>query len=208
MMRYIQSFSLCAIIVLLSACATSTNTQFYTLSKPLNTLSANTETLQTVSQLTSISVNVPDRLKRPQLVLNTPDGTGLQMLEHDRWVSAFDEELRDAISSGIHQHVLLNSKQQTTQTKKTHYGINISLLQMDTLLNDHVSANFRWSIVNREKSANESSATKLSCDFNTNKNIQDGVRGAVKGTQAIVQELVNAIVDRMQKINAGETAAC
>jgi uncharacterized lipoprotein YmbA len=208
MTRYLQSFCLCSIVVLLSACVTSAKTQFYTLSKPLNTSSANTETIQSISQLTSISVNVPDRLKRPQLVLNTPDGTGVLMLEHDRWVSTFDDELHDAISSGIHQQILLNNKQSTAQTMQAHYRINVSLLQMDTLLNDHVTANFRWSIVNRDKSANDSSEAKLSCDFNANKNIQDGVRGAVKGTQAIVQELVNAIVERMQKINAGETAAC
>jgi uncharacterized protein len=202
MTRYLRSFCLCSIVVLLSACVTSAKTQFYTLSKPLSTASENTETIESISQLTSVSVNVPDRLKRPQLVLNTPDGTGVVMLEHDRWVSTFDDELRDAISSGIHQHALLNSKQQA------HYRINVSLLQMDTLLNDHISANFHWSMINRDKSANDSNDTKLSCDFNANKNIQDGVSGAVKGTQAIVQELVNAIVERMQKIDAGETAAC
>lgn len=199
MIRYLRPFYLCCAVVLMSACATSTQPKLYTLSTPLS--NEQTETLQPVlkpvQQWTAVSVQVPDRLKRPQLVLNKKDGTGVVMLEHDRWASAFNDELRDAIISGIHQHVIANAASQ-----QPHYRINVTLLQMDTLLDDHITANFRWSMTNTD------SKVKLSCDFNTSANITDGVSGAVTGTQAIVHGLVKAIVMRMQAVNAGEVGSC
>lgn len=210
MSRYIQLVCLCCVALFMSACVgtTTSETHFYTLSPPL-VVAKSVEQTQSIighNEWVSVSVQVPEHFRRPQLVLNTPDGTGVILLEQNRWASAFDDELHDAIISGIHQQF---GQHEQWNKAPVYYRLKVSLLQMDTLLNDHVSANFHWSMTQKNKSAQDHPhATMLSCDFRANANISDGVQGAVKATQTIVQDLVNAIIHTIQMQQAGEVVAC
>lgn len=204
---YLRFFFLCGIVMLMTACATSTKSTLYTLSKPFETqtISEYTGTVAPVNELVSVLISVPNRLRRPQLVLNTQGGTEVVMLEHNRWASSFDEELHDAVVSGIHQALKADLNSQTNQA---YYRVDVSLLAIDTLLDDHVQANFRWAITQQESVSKITNTDKLSCDFNSYQSAADGIQGVVKSTQKIVQALVNDIVERMIMMRAGGSVDC
>lgn len=211
MTRYVQLICLSCLVLFTSACVSHRTTEphFYTLTQPLS-VATNIDQKnmnEGHNEWLSVSVQVPEHFRRPQLVLNTPDSTGVILLEQARWASAFDDELHDAIMSGIHQQL---GQGKHKHEAPVYYRLKVSLLQMDTLLNDHVAANFHWSISQKNQSKDDGQAKKmLSCDFHAHTKITGGVQGAVKGSQAIVQDLVNVIVNtiRMQQAT-GEVVAC
>lgn len=207
MTYYLRFFILCCIVTLMAACVTTTKTQLYTLSKPFKKQITDeyTSMVKAVSQFVLVSTKVPNRLRRPQLVLNTQGGTEVVMLEHERWASAFDDELRDAIVSGIHQALGIDLNLQGNQV---YYRIDVSLLAMNTLLNDHVSANFRWTITQQDATSGTSNKLRLSCDLTSYEPTAEGVQGIVKSTQTIVQVLVNDIVEHMKMMRTDSVADC
>lgn len=155
------------------------------------------------ANMVNISVDVPDGLKRPQIVINNKNDSSLLLLEHHRWLSAFDEELSDALNSGIH----LNTNIQGLSTN-ARYQISLQLLQMDTVLADSVATRFHWKIRRHSNSENKTSANVLVCEFSVSKPIANSVESAVEAMQAIVQDLIQIISQQIIWIESGQTNRC
>ncbi|MGJ8619806.1 MAG: PqiC family protein [Methylophilaceae bacterium] len=194
-----------ACICVVWSCASVHSTNFYTLSRSLPQLPNNEQNTVAIENAPSlrVSVNVPDGLKRPQIVLNNKDGSRISVLEHDRWLSAFDEELKDALTSGIH-----NNANTQSLSSNNHYQISVKLLQMDTMLADTVTANFHWKITRNDNVSRTTKPSIPTCEFSASKPISNTVASAVKGMQAIVQDLAQTLSEQIVKMESGPVNTC
>jgi uncharacterized protein len=192
-------------ISFISSCASVHSTNFYTLNKPLSTLANSEETTQSLknASMIQVSVNVPDGLKRPQIVINHKDGSRILVLEHDRWLSAFDEELKDALTSGIHA-----SQKDQSLLANNRYLISVNLLQMDTFIADKVTADFHWKITRQDNASQATNPYILNCQFTANQPIKNSVQGAVEGIKAIVQDVINLISQQIQTMDSTPVKDC
>lgn len=201
MMRYLLLFTC---ICFVTSCATVHPTNFYTLSKPLPTPVQNEQISKVKhANIFNISVNVPDGLKRPQIVINNKNDSSLLLLEHHRWLSAFDEELTDALNSGIHGNTNIQAL-----TSNNRYQISVQLLQMDTVLSDRVATHFHWKISRHNSDDKLTSANELVCEFSAKKLIDNSVDSAVEAMQAIVQDLIQIISQQIIKMESAQTDKC
>ncbi len=201
LIRYVL---LAAYIGFVTSCASVQTTNFYTLSKPLDTPVNNkpTSILEHAHSI-MILVNVPDGLKRPQIVINKKNNAQLIVLEQHRWLSSFDEELSDALTSGIYSDAHIQGLATTDR-----YQIAVNLLQMDTILTDKVAAKFHWKITRHISSDKTVDPQLLSCEFGAYKPINNTVESAVTGMQDIVQDLIQIIAQQVTKMESESVNSC
>ena len=201
MMRYLLLFTC---ICFVTSCATVHPTNFYTLTKPLPEAARNQQ-ISTAkhANMINISVDVPDGLKRPQIVINNKNDSSLVLLEHHRWLSAFDEELNDALNSGIHGNTNIQAL-----ASNNRYQISVQLLQMDTVLSDRVATHFQWKIRRHNRDDKPSNASELVCEFSANKPTDTSVTSAVEAMQAIVQDLTQIISQQIIELESAQTDKC
>ncbi len=201
LIRYVL---LAAYIGFVTSCASVQTTNFYTLSKPLDTPVNNkpTSILEHPHSI-KILVNVPDGLKRPQIVINKKNNAQLIVLEQHRWLSSFDEELSDALTSGIYSDAHIQGLATTDR-----YQIAVNLLQMDTILTDKVAAKFHWKITRHISSDKTVDPQLLSCEFGAYKPINNTVESAVTGMQDIVQDLIQIIAQQVTKMESESVNSC
>ncbi len=195
---------LAAYISFVTSCASLQTTNFYTLSKPLVT-SVNKKPTPTLEHTHSIKilVKIPDGLKRPQIVINKKNNAQLVVLEQHRWLSSFDEELSDALTSGIYNNANIQGLATTNR-----YQIAVNLLQMDTILTDKVAAKFHWKITRNISSDKTVDPQLLSCEFSAYKPINNTVESAVTGMQDIVQDLIQIIAQQVTKMESESVNSC
>jgi uncharacterized lipoprotein YmbA len=191
------------LLCFLVACSTTQSTHFYTLSAPIKTVAnQNTLTIHTTSQIEVLPVNVPDRFRRPQLLVNFKGHNHIAILEHDRWISTFDEELTDALKNGI-------GLPNNNSNHQDRYIVNVDLLQMNTVLDDTISAHYRWTIKRSNLEIADTQTLNFTCDFSANYPLDRGIAGAVKGNQTLVQDLIAAINQHLQLLSTTPmTTAC
>lgn len=201
MMRNLLLFTC---ICFVTSCATVHPTNFYTLKKPLPASEKNQQ-ISTVKQanMINLSVDVPEGLKRPQIVINNKNDSSLLVLEHHRWLSAFDEELSDALTSGI-----LSNTDIKSQSTDNRYQISVQLLQIDTALADTVAAHFHWRIRRHSSSADTTSLNLLVCEFTASKPIGNSVESAVVAMQDITQDLIQTMSQQIVRMESGQIDKC
>lgn len=189
---------------LITSCASVHPTNFYTLSKPLPTTEHNDETTPFAinAKMVEVSVDVPDVLKRPQIVINHKDDSRLLVLEHNRWSSSFEEELKDALTSGINA-----SLKNEDLLANNQYRIAVTLLQMGTYIDDKVTAEFYWQITLKNTAKAEIS-NMLNCQYSASKTIDNRIESAVKAIQAIAQDLTNIISQQIKRMESGRVREC
>ncbi len=195
-----------AIIALLAGCATSAPTRFYTLSVPA-------QNQQSTAKATSIAievlpVNVPERLKRPQLVVGT-QGTQLKILEQDRWSSPFNDELHDAFASGIASQLgAINVSHGGRVANQPVYRIAIALRQLDAVPGDKIQANFGWTITRLDTGSVAGKDRAISCQLALTKSVGSGIDAIVQGMQAAVAEAITAISANINSWNINDAMEC
>jgi uncharacterized lipoprotein YmbA len=196
-------------LLLLTACATPhNNLRFYSLA---NTALAR-DTAENVQSAAPVAievlpVNVPERLKRPQLVINSSNTAQLKILEQDRWSSTFNDELQDAFVSGLTQQLnAIDISRGGRVPNQSVYRIAIVLQQFTATPGDQVNANFGWTITRLDATARENKA--LSCQATFSKPVGNNVNEVVKGIQATVTETTMRIAASVNSLNHGEAGRC
>jgi uncharacterized lipoprotein YmbA len=195
-----------ATIALLASCATNVATRFYTLSTPVKSTQPAAKT--TAISIEVLPVSVPERLKRPQLVIST-QGTQLKILEQDRWVSSFNDELRDVFASGIVAQVgAVDVARGGRIANQPIYRIAITLRQLDAVPGDKIQANFGWIITRLDTGSVVSKDTVISCQLTITKPVGSSIDAVVQGMQAAVTEVVTAISANVTSLNVSNAAEC
>lgn len=190
-------------------CASVPATRFYTLSTPSEPSGAkDTSRLPQPSMPIFIEVtpvNVPERLARPQLVVRSPGSgeTQLSILEHDRWSSHFNYELRDAFAIGIANRTgAVNRTGGIRAPGQPSYRIAIELSQFDAIVGDKVQARFGWTIT---RSTDGSIAA---CYSEISEPVGEGIDGVVKGVQRAVSSVAADVSKNLIELDTGHAATC
>lgn len=204
-MNYTQS-TVFILAVILTACATpANNMRFYTLANTTSTKSQAANS--SVIAIEVLPVNVPERLKRPQLVITSKNSTQLKILEQDRWASTFNDELQDAFVSGlIHQLNAIDISRGGRVANQPTYRIAIVLQQFNATPGEQIVANFGWTITRLNADIRENKG--LSCQTTFNKAVANDTNAVVQGIQQMVGETIQAIAANVNSLNNGETGKC
>ncbi len=183
----------------LAGCA-STPTLYYTLADPavaprqataLNTRnvpSANNAAPPFYIELAPLSV--PERLARPQMVVRQSANAGAQVdvLEQHRWASSFEDELRDALSSGVASRLgAFDASKGGRQTSMPAYRIVVQVQRFDAIEGARVDGSFSWTV----KRSDETVAT--ACSFDTSEPIGAGIGAVAQGAQRVTAAAASAI---------------
>jgi uncharacterized lipoprotein YmbA len=196
-------------VLLLTACATPhNNLRFYSLA----TASAGdtAENMQSTAPIAIevLPVNVPERLKRPQLVINNSNTAQLKILEQDRWSSTFNDELQYAFVSGLTQQLnAIDISRGGRVPNQPVYRIAIVLQQFTATPGDQVNANFGWTITRLDTAAARENKA-LSCQATFSKPVGNNVNEVVMGIQATVTETTMRIAASVNSLNHGEAGRC
>jgi uncharacterized lipoprotein YmbA len=196
---------------MLSACVTSTSTtRFYTLANnsQVNSQATNLPPTAPIA-IEVLPIKVPERLKRPQIVVTSKNSSQLKILEHDRWASSFNDELQDAFVSGISSQLnAIDISRAARVANQPTYRVAIVLQQFNATPGEQVQANFGWTITRLNADARSAGNNMLSCQATISKTVDSDMDAVVKGVQETVADTIQAIAADVRSINNGEAGKC
>ncbi len=197
--------------VMLTSCATTTSTmRFYTLANN-SVLTKPTTSLATAAPIAIeiLPVKVPERLKRPQLVINTKNSSQLKILEQDRWSSSFNDELQDAFTSGISSKLnAIDISHGGRIVNQPTYRIAIVLLQFNATPGEKVNAHFGWTVTRLDLGTRVSEQRTLSCQANISTAVESNTDAIVRAVREAVSGVILAISTNVSALNQGKDAKC
>ena len=152
-------------------------------------------------------VIVPERLARPQLVVNVKDKeTQLLILEQARWSSHFHYELRDAFAAHIARkiggQIEIREIRGIQARREPIYRIAIRLSQFDATLGGRVSAKFDWTIAHRTQARSAACYSVVSATAGTD------IESLVKGIGSVVAAASERIAETLVEMNESGEASC
>ena len=197
------SFTFILIAFVLTSCATVSPTSFYTLTNIPNESNAKVSANSLNIELRPIIV--PERLKRAQIVLNSPNNAQIIVLENDRWGSAFNDELHDAISSEL--NFILSNNVFENKTEK-NYRVTIELQHLEILKGDYISAGFSWKVTRLPISTDKNEVKAATCNFEAKEMTARSIDAIVRDLQKIVFQLSTEIADSIKNTDYGKDTVC
>ena len=206
-----RQFTIITLATMLAACATpSNNVRFYTLA---NTSPTNSQVINSPANvpiaIEVLPVNIPERFKRPQLVITAKNSAQLKILEQDRWSSSFNDELQDAFVSGISQQLnAIDISRGGRIMDQPIYRIAIVLQQFNVIPGQQVNANFGWTISPLNAGKSSTNSRSLSCQATISKAVANDMDAVVKGVQEAVAETIKVISANVTSLNNGEQGKC
>ena len=206
-----QTLSISVLMLMLAACATPATTRIYTLANPSNPLVAVApiSTGATTIAIEVLPINVPERLKRPQIVLSTQGSTQLKILEQDRWSSSFNDELRDAMASGIAGQIgAADVSRGGRVAGQPVYRVAIALRQFNAAPGDKVLSNFGWTVTRLANASSPGVEGSIACQSAISKTVGNTVDEVVKGLQVSVEEIAQQISASIVGMNNGGAGEC
>ncbi|MGI4777287.1 MAG: PqiC family protein [Janthinobacterium lividum] len=154
-------------------------------------------------------VAMPERLARPQmLVRKAPSGGGpgaeVELLEQHRWASSFENEMRDALASGIATRLgAVDLSKGGRQPAQPAWRIAVQLQNFDAVENSRVDATFSWTA---RRADGERSTT---CQWTGTEPVGDGIDALAQGAQRVTARAAEAIAANVGRLAAsGGAAAC
>jgi uncharacterized lipoprotein YmbA len=193
---------LAAAALWLTACSSSPPLRFYSLATPASGEQIAAPVRSTAIFIDVGPVGVPERLTRPQLVVQR--GGRMDVLEQDRWTSPFDSELHDTLANGIAAQLgAVDVKHGGRQAGQPVYRIAINLRQFDAVSGDRVDAAFGWTVTNADD------GRAASCQAAYSVPVAGGTEALVAAMQKTVAMATTAIVATVNDVraNAGAGAA-
>jgi uncharacterized lipoprotein YmbA len=190
--------------IILAACATITPTHFYTLSNIAQS-SGSEHLITNTTHIDLRPVIVPERLKRTQIVLNTANSTELTMLENERWASAFNDELHDAIYAELNKQLMNES---TTTDTPNSYRVWVELHRLDIVKGQTIKAELNWKITQLASTNSDEKTYTSACQLQLTEPVGNSTNLIVQGLQKVVLKLSTAIAGNIKDLGAGKASLC
>ena len=201
-------------ILLLTGCLSTSipPIRFYTLGQsPSADVANNTANEKSGPYLEFATIQVPERLRRPQFVINQTDKQEVQILEQDRWAASFDEELNDALKASVARRTnAIESLPTVREEQLKAYRIAIILRELTAIPNNTISAEFIWTIspLPIAKQDKPIELTTANCKLLINKDLAQGTEAMVSGYQAMVNMLAENIANNITSLNMNQKPEC
>ena len=174
----------------LAGCASKPDS-YYTLASPVAAADAAPSTLGSAAPLyiELAPVAVPERFARPQMVVRQPNGSvQVEVLEQHRWASSFENELRDALSSGISARLgALDVTKGGRQTSQPVWRVAVQLRQFDAVDGGRVDASFSWTLRRSDE------ARTVVCQANFGEAVGNGMDAVAQGAQRVTSAAAAAM---------------
>ena len=195
-----------AALLVLAGCASKPDS-YYTLSSPVPAAEAAPSTLGSATPvyIELAPVAVPERLARPQMVVGKANG-GVQVdvLEQHRWAASFENELRDALASGIAARLgALDVTKGGRQTSQPVWRIAVQVRQFDAVDGGRVDAGFSWTLRRSDETRT------LVCQLDVGEPVASGIDAVAQGAQRVTGTAAAAIARSVNAARANPAAtAC
>jgi uncharacterized lipoprotein YmbA len=176
---------------LLAGCA-STAPQYYSLAEAAPAAHAPAAGGSAPVFIELAPLAMPERFARPQLVVRqkgAAEGPQVDILEEHRWSSSFENELRDALSSGIAGRLgAVDATRGGSPRGQPVMRIAVQLRQFDAVQGSRVDASFSWSLRRSDQ------APSLACQLSLSEPVEGGgIDALARGTQRATAKLADAI---------------
>lgn len=195
-----------ALAVLAAGCASKPD-NYYTLASPVAAAEAAPSTLGSAAPLyiELAPVAVPERFARPQMVVRQPNGSvQVEVLEQHRWAASFENELRDALASGIAGRLgALDVTKGGRQSSQPVWRIAVQLQQFDAVDGGRVDASFNWTLRRSDE------ARTVVCQLNLGEAVGSGMDAVAQGVQRVTSAAAAAMARSVSAARANPAAtAC
>lgn len=201
--RSLAVMSVLATTLLLSACGSTSNARYYTLSGPAAQAFATASTAPVFIELAPVAV--PERLARPQMVLTKPGGQSaeLELLEQYRWTSSFESEMRDALSAGIANRLgAVDVSKSGRSQGQAVWRVAVQLRQFDAIENTRVDAAFSWTARRSDTGAN------AACQWSGSEPVGAGMDALAQGAQRVTDKAAQMIARHLATLAADPASPC
>ena len=192
-MRSTRSSAAAALLAaaLLAGCA-STAPQYYSLADAAPAAGALPAPGAAPAFIELAPVAMPERFARPQLVVRqkgAAEGPQVDILEEHRWSSSFENELRDALSSGIASRLgAVDATKSGSARGHAVTRIAVQLRQFDAVQGSRVEAGFSWTVRRREE------GPAVACQLSLSEPVEGpGIDALARGAQRTTAKLADAI---------------
>ena len=205
-MRFQFSIAAGALATLLITGCAGKPTLYYSLADSGLPTATPTSTGAAPVYLDMAPVAVPERLARPQMVVRRLGDASAQVyvLEENRWASSFENELRDALASGVAARlgaidITKGGRQATTPA----YRIAVQVRQFDATEGLRIDGNFSWTI----RRTDETRATV--CQLSLSEPVgAAGMDAVAQGVRRLTGSLAAAIARSVASSAATPEALC
>jgi uncharacterized lipoprotein YmbA len=152
-------------------------------------------------------IAMPERFARPQLVVRQKDaaaGPEVDILEQHRWSSSFENELRDALGSGIARRLgAVDATKGGRPRGRPVMRIAVQLRQFDAVEGSRVDAGFSWTL----RRAEESPA--IGCQLTVSEPVEGrGIDALARGAQRTTARLADAIARGVTAVQDNAADPC
>ncbi|RYZ11991.1 MAG: membrane integrity-associated transporter subunit PqiC [Comamonadaceae bacterium] len=208
------AWSLLACAVLASGCATKT-TRYYTLAAPgMDAAAASAQGgARAAAAAPSIFIElaplaIADRLARPQMLVRpagSRDGAAeVEVLEQHRWASSLENELRDALGSGIAAQLgAVDVTRGTRPPGTVAWRLAVQVRQFDALENGRVDAAFSWT-VRRSDDGVQSAA----CQWSSSEAVGPGIDALAEGARRLTARAAETMARHVAQQQTSPGAPC
>ena len=190
--------------VALAGCASSPPEHFYTLSGGPGPVAAPAppQALPTPQLYVEVgAVSVPPQVSRNQLVVLT--GSGVDILEQERWAGPLAAEIGQALSLGI------TGTLGAIDVYHTPYPAQAPVYRISTSVQRFESAPGQYALIDAVWSVRQlSSGTVLTCRTVARETVGSGYEALVAGHRLAVARVAAAVSTAIGKMAAGGDAAC
>lgn len=175
--------------MLLAGCA-SNAPQYYSLAETAPTARMPAAGAPLFIELAPVAM--PERFARPQLVVRQKaavDGPQVDILEEHRWSSSFENELRDALSSGIAARLgAVDATRGGSPRGQPVMRIAVQLRQFDAVEGSRIDAGFSWTLRRRDE------GLPVACQLALSELVEGaGIDAVARGAQRATAKLADAI---------------
>lgn len=150
-------------------------------------------------------VAVPERLARPQMVLRVAgEGSAeLRVLEQHRWASSFEQELRDALASGVAARLGAADVTRGGRAQgQTVWRIQAHLQTFDAVEYGMLNMRMQWRV--RQPNGNDAGA----CAWAASESAGTGMDALTQGAQRLTARAAAAMAEHITALQAGTTPGC
>ena len=202
---FLSAAAAAAVLIVLAGCASKPD-NYYTLASTVPAADTAPSTVGSAAPLyiELAPVAVPERLARPQMVVGKANG-GVQVdvLEQHRWAASFENELRDALASGIAARLgALDVTKGGRQTSQPVWRIAVQVRQFDAIDGGRVEAGFNWTLRRSDETRT------MVCQLNVGEPVASGIDAVAQGAQRVTAAAAAAIARSVSaaRTNAAATA--
>jgi uncharacterized lipoprotein YmbA len=146
-------------------------------------------------------VAMAERLARPQMVISKAGSAEVGLLEQHRWASSFDNELRDALASGIAARLgAIDVTRGARQASTPAWRIAVQLRQFDAVENAQIDAALSWTVRRSD------GAFSAACQWSGREQLGGGIPALALGAQRLTGRASEAIAHHVAALNVADAA--